>query len=170
MDSKIDLRIIAKEIRKNLDIERVSNQAVSKIRELEVYKNARNVLIFYPMKYEINVLELLNDDKNFYLPRVCGNLLSVCPFKSGDKLIKSDLNVCEPCSNAISPETLDLIIVPALMADDNNYRLGYGGGVYDRFLAEYREIATVLPIAKELCIKNLPYESLDIQIGTVIKC
>lgn len=168
MDSKIDLRASAKEIRKNLDIDKISSEAVLKIRELSVYKNARNVLIFYPMKYEINVLELLNDDKNFYLPRVCGNLLSVCPFKSGDKLIKSDFNVCEPYSNAIPPETLDLIIVPALMADSENYRLGYGGGFYDRFLAEYHQIPTVLPIAKELCIEDLPHENFDVKIDKII--
>lgn len=168
MDSKIDLRNIAKEIRKTLDIDVISCEAAAKIRELEVYKNARNVLIFYPMKYEINVLELLNDDKNFYLPRVCDKLLSVCPFKKGDKLIKSDFNVCEPCSNAIPPETLDLIIVPALMADKNNYRLGYGGGFYDRFLAEYPEIPTILPIAKKLCIEDLPHENFDVKIDEII--
>ena len=168
MDSKIDLRASAKEIRKSLDIERISNHAVLKIREHSVYKNARNVLIFYPRKYEINLLALLNDDKNFYLPRVCGDFLSVCPFRPGDKLIKSDFNVCEPCSNAIPPETLDLIIVPALMADENNYRLGYGGGFYDRFLAEYFEIPTVLPIAKELCIEDLPHENFDVKIDEMI--
>ena len=54
------------------------------------------------------------------------------------------------------------------MADENNYRLGYGGGFYDRFLAEYFEIPTVLPIAKELCIEDLPHENFDVKIDEMI--
>ena len=66
MDSKIDLRIRAKSIRKNLDMQSISASAAAKIRQLDFYKSAENILIFYPMKNEINLLELLNDDKNFY--------------------------------------------------------------------------------------------------------
>lgn len=65
MDSKIDLRIKAKSIRKYLNISKISSLAVSKIRDVDIYKEARNVLIFYPMRYEIDLLALLDDDKNF---------------------------------------------------------------------------------------------------------
>ena len=122
------------------------------------------------MKFEINLLELMVDDKNFYLPKVCGDDLKICSFKIGDELIKSEFNVCEPCSNPIDPQSLDLIIVPALMADKNNYRLGYGGGFYDRFLANYNNIPTILPIAKELLIDNLPHEKFDIKVDYIIEC
>lgn len=47
MDSKIDLRIKAKSIRKYLNISKISSLAVSKIRDVDIYKEARNVLIFY---------------------------------------------------------------------------------------------------------------------------
>ena len=50
MDSKIDLRTNAKRIRKTLDIALISKEAVSKIRNCGEYKNAHNVMIFYPMK------------------------------------------------------------------------------------------------------------------------
>ena len=72
MDNKTDLRLRAKSIRKTLDIARLSENASEKIRQTELYKNVKNVLIFYPMRYEINLLELLKDNKNFYLPKVCG--------------------------------------------------------------------------------------------------
>lgn len=170
MDNKTSLRISAKSIRKTLDITELSRIAVVKIRKLDIYKQAKNVLIFYPMKFEINLLGLLNDDKNFYLPRVCGENLSICPFKLGDELIKSDFNVCEPCSNPIDPKLLDLIIVPALMADKNGYRLGYGGGFYDRFLEKNSKIPTLLPIAKELLVDVLPHEDFDIKIDYVLTC
>ena len=46
----------------------------------------------------------------------------------------SNFGIKEPCSEPVAPDILDLIIVPALMVDKNGYRLGYGGGFYDRFL------------------------------------
>ena len=170
MDSKTDLRIKAKSIIKNLDIDTLSLSAVSKIRENYVYKQSQNVLLFYPLKYEINLLDLLNDDKNFYLPKVDGDKLVICPFKKGDKLEKSHFNIEEPCSNPCSPLILDLIILPALMADAAGYRLGYGGGFYDKFLAENSSVPAILPIAKELYVKELPHENFDIKADIVITC
>lgn len=168
MESKHDLRKKAKDIRKTLAIETKSRLAVELIRQSSVYAFAKNVMFYYPMKNELNLLDLLNDDKNFYLPRVCAEKLLICPFKQGDKLVKSEFNVCEPCSNPIDVKELDLVIVPALMADKFGFRLGYGGGFYDRFLAENNEVKTILPIAKELFVEELPHERFDKKVDEVI--
>ena len=72
MDSKSDLRKKAKCIRKSLSIAEKSTIAIKKIRENTLYIPAKNVLIYYPLRYELNLLALLDDEKNFYLPRVCG--------------------------------------------------------------------------------------------------
>ena len=168
MDSKINLRIKAKSLRKNLDIYKISSLAVSKIRESDVYISAKNVLIFYPMRYEINLLDLLDDDKNFYLPKVYDKKLFICPFKKGDKLVKSCFNVNEPCSEPVDAKILDLIIVPALMVDKSGYRLGYGGGFYDRFLTNNPSIKTIVAIPKELYIEELPVENFDKKIDYII--
>jgi 5-formyltetrahydrofolate cyclo-ligase len=167
MDNKIDLRIKAKRLRKTFDIATLSKNAVAKIRQISDYKSAKNVLIFYPMNYEINLLELLNEDKKFYLPKVCGNELLVCPYSKNLK--KSSLNVCEPCTNPVSADVIDLAIVPALMVDSSGYRLGYGGGFYDRFLSANPHIKTVVPIAKELFATSIPHETFDVKIDIIVR-
>ena len=43
-------------------------------------------MIFYPLKNEVNLLELLDDNKEFYLPKVKENNIEVCPYKKGDFL------------------------------------------------------------------------------------
>lgn len=166
MDSKSDLRIYAKELRKTLDIKNISSKIVSKIQTLEEYRQAKHVMIFYPMKYEIDLLDLLNDNKNFYLPKVDGKDLTVCPYSKD--LQKSEFNVLEPNTEPVDPNILDLIFVPALMVDKNGYRLGYGGGFYDRFLKQYPNIKTIVPIVKELITDKLPYENFDIKISQII--
>ena len=71
-------------------------------------------------------------------------------------------------ANPINPEILDVIIVPALAADKNNNRLGYGKGFYDRFISKYSKIHTITAIPKELLFDKLPVNNFDMKIDTVI--
>ena len=166
--NKADLRTRAKNIRKTLEINAISIRLINKLRHQDFYINAENILLFHPMENEINLLELLNDNKNFYLPKVSGKNLLICPYCCGDALKLSPFNVKEPCSNPINPEILDLIIVPALMVDKNNNRLGYGGGFYDRFITQYPDIKSVVLIPEELTVEALPVENHDQKITYVI--
>ena len=170
-DKKTALRINAKNIRKSLSMDVVSSKLVSKIQQTAEYINAKHIMLFYPTKYEVNLLELLNDKtKEFYFPRVNGCELQVCPYSLGDELNKSRLNILEPCSNPINAKILDLIIVPALLVDSCGYRLGYGGGFYDKFLSEIRsDVKTICAIPKELFVEELPHDDFDIPVNKVIK-
>jgi len=167
MQNKTDLRIWAESVRKQLDISAVSIIICKKIRQNAVYKSAQNVMLFYPLKNEVNLLPLLDDDKNFYLPKVCGEELLVCPFEKGDELKISELKIFEPCTNPIQPDCLDLVIVPALAADKNGFRLGYGGGFYDRFLGKI-SVKKFVALPYQLLLKKLPVEKFDIPVDLVI--
>ena len=65
-----------------------------------------------------------------------------------------------------------LILIPALAFDENGYRLGYGGGYYDRFLSSLREVEiphTAVGLAYAVCrAEALPRESHDIPVHTII--
>ena len=168
MDKKTELRARAKELRKTLDMVRVSALLCEKIRNNEIYRSSQNVMLFYPMKNEVDLRELLKDDKNFYLPRVSGSVLEVCPYSSGDELKKSEFGVFEPVSAKVNSVVPDLIIVPALMADRTGYRLGYGGGFYDRFLDGVNAVKTICAIPKGLLVDELPHSENDIKIDIII--
>ncbi len=167
MNGKSELRNRAKEIRKELDIAKISALLCGKIRENEVYKSSKDVMLFYPKVEEFDFRALMSDGKNFYLPRVSGDELEVCPYKLGEGLEKSVFGVLEPRSDKIAPKGLDLVIVPALMADKNGYRLGYGGGYYDRFLGVVN-VKTICALPKELIVEELPHEDYDIKIDYII--
>ncbi len=60
----------------------------------------------------------------------------------------NEWGITEPkLGNIISPDAIDLIIVPLLIFDQNGYRVGYGKGYYDRFLANCKEDAIFLGIS-----------------------
>lgn len=169
MNMKTDLRIKAKSIRKTLPICDISQKLVGLIRDNKDYIKAKSVMLFYPTGDEIDLRELLNDDKNFYFPRVNGQELLVCPYCIGDKLEKSKYNILEPCSEPVDVSVLDFVVVPALMADEQGFRLGYGGGFYDRFLPLLSEqCKTVCVIPEQLRCECLPCDEFDIPVGEII--
>lgn len=171
MLNKKELRKNATKIRSSLNIKQISEAITDRILELEVYKKASNVMIFYPLVHEINLLGLLSKspEKNFYLPKVHGKELLVCPYKMEDKLILSDFKTQEPATAPIKTEILDIIFVPALMVDKNFNRLGYGGGFYDRFLSKNAARAKkIVAIPNALITEHLPSEDFDIKIDIVI--
>lgn len=165
--NKQELREKIKEKRKNLNIEQISSQVIKNIRKLPQYLNAKNIAIFYPLKNEINLLPLLDDSKNFYLPKIKDQNLELCPYKKGDELILSCFKTKEPKSNSVEKNKIDLIFVPAMCADKNNYRLGYGKGFYDRLLKNYTGIK-IVPLASEFLFENIPHDSNDVKVDLII--
>ena len=166
--NKSILRKKAKEIRSKLNIELLSLNLVKKLRETDEYKRAKNVMIFYPLPDEISLLSLLDDSsKNFYLPKIDGEKLLCCPYKEGDVTCLSCYKTCEPLTEPCDQSLIDLVILPALGVDKNNYRLGYGGGFYDRFLADF-DGTKIVCIPKELVFETVYPEKHDIKADIVL--
>ncbi len=165
---KQQLRKWAKEERKKLDIQFLSQKLVEKLKETVEYKQAKNIMIYYPLKDEVNLLSLLQDKtKKFYLPKVEGENLLCCPFNENDDLCESCFKTKEPLTEPCEKSLIELAIVPALAVDKNNYRLGYGGGFYDRFLGE-TNIIKVVCLSKNLIVESVFPEQHDIKVDNVI--
>ncbi|MCH5204086.1 MAG: 5-formyltetrahydrofolate cyclo-ligase [Oscillospiraceae bacterium] len=88
--------------------------------------------------------------------------LSFYYIESTNELCKGRYNIDEP--PMIRPAFADentLCIVPALCADGNGYRLGYGKGYYDRFLIGFKGISVII------CYKDfkreVPTEPFDMR-------
>jgi 5-formyltetrahydrofolate cyclo-ligase len=112
---------------------------------------------------------LLKSGKNLYLPRIIGDELEWVRW-DGDtsQLIPSKLskNILEPAGPAVSDLSLiELIIVPALRIDRSGYRLGQGGGFYDRALSKLNAWSIGLIYPDEISSEDLPRESFDIPLN-----
>ena len=167
MNTKSELRNFAKNLRKTLDITAISREIVNNIRNSKQYMSANNVMLFYPLDNEIDLLPLLSDNKNFYLPRVNEKQLEVCPYSIGNELKLSPYKIKEPLTAPVNPNVLDVIFVPCLCADKNFNRIGYGGGFYDRF-GIYREITRIIVVPDELVFEKVPTEVYDLSCDGII--
>lgn len=144
--NKSDIRKYYKKLRLELPsvtAAQKSKNICNKIKRTDVFKCAENVMIYLPFNGEVDVLplgyECIKTNKKLYVPLVCGDTMKACrvygfdfekDYAKNKFGIYEPLNTCE-CVNA---DMLDLIIAPAVAADTQNTRLGYGGGYYDKFL------------------------------------
>lgn len=85
-----------------------------------------------------------------------------------DDVIQGAHGIAEPLGNhVILPEEIDLILVPGLAFDREGYRLGYGGGYYDRYLIKTRGISVGLAFS-DCCTAVLPRNTYDLPVSRVL--
>lgn len=70
-------------------------------------------------------------------------------------------------TESIPPEALDAVVVPALGADHNGHRLGYGTGYYDAFLQAV-DIPRIILVYEECFVPRLPSEPHDVPSTAVV--
>jgi len=86
-----------------------------------------------------------------------------------DELAPGRHGLPEPPEESLSfkKEEIDLAIVPCLGCDHHGHRLGYGGGYYDRWLADFDGTSVILCF-EHLTMPGLPKEPHDVKADIVI--
>jgi 5-formyltetrahydrofolate cyclo-ligase len=80
------------------------------------------------------------------------------------------MGIPEPLPTAATVEP-DVLLVPSLAVDEAGYRLGYGGGYYDRTLAELRASRACLAMAvvyEEQRVATLPRDVYDQPVDWIL--
>lgn len=136
-------------------------------------KNYKTVHCYLPIQSEIDIFplikKLLAENITLVCPKTSKNRkLEHLVLQSTNSIEKGILNTLHPSGNAIYNSYYDLIIVPGLAFDKNNYRLGYGGGYYDTFLKSNKtaEKAGLFYPFQE--VDTIPRESHDVQLDNII--
>jgi len=70
-------------------------------------------------------------------------------------------------TEAITQDSLDLLIVPGIVFNHQGYRIGYGGGYYDRLLSDYEGVTVSLLLESQM-IGDIPIEPHDQRVDWMI--
>ena len=96
-------------------------------------------------EFDVSICEDLLKEQNLVMrvawPRIHLDLLDMeaVQVEKDGLFIKNKFNILEPIGGAIvPPASLDIIFVPLVAFDKRGYRVGYGKGYYDRYLAQCR--------------------------------
>ncbi len=67
----------------------------------------------------------------------------------------------------VNPADIGLMIVPGLAFTPKGYRLGFGGGYYDRFLSAYSGVTVSIAFSEQVT-DYLPVESFDVPVDWLL--
>jgi 5-formyltetrahydrofolate cyclo-ligase len=136
------------------------------------FSNAQTILAYRSHRQEPSLDRLFTQPhKQWGLPRSVGKDLCWHRWQPSEPLVIGKYKIQEPNPAAplLTPEVIDLMLVPAVAIDQRGYRLGYGGGYYDRLRADprWREIPTIGIVFDFAAVDDLPMEAWDLPIDAV---
>jgi len=119
--------------------------------------------------YEPSTLELnralIKSGKTLLLPRVNQDRIEWIYWDGDETKLVEKKKILEPLGDAVTQlPKIDVVIVPALRVDRDGYRLGQGGGYYDRALPSISGWKIALVHSGEVTSEVLPRESHDIAV------
>lgn len=138
---------------------------------------ARSVVAgYFPIGDEIDVRPLLRrlreDGHSIALPRVAraGTPLAFAAWREGDHLLAGPHGTRQPAEGAAAacPE---VVILPMLAFDRSGFRLGYGGGYYDRTLAALRRERAITAVGVAFAaqeVESVPHGAHDQRLDWVV--
>lgn len=122
---------------------RLSDEVCAHVVSAAWFNNAATLLAYMPFRREVDVRPVVEQSwalgKRVFLPKVDPENKRMFPYlvRSYDDLKPGAYGILEPDPTR-TPfghlDALDLVFVPGVVFDRNGYRIGYGGGYYDRFL------------------------------------
>ena len=138
------------------------------------YREADTLLVYAAREHEIDtamvICAALANHKIVALPR-CeeDGVMRFYRIRSMSDLIPGRFGIREPdpACELFEPGARTLCVCPCLCCDMQGYRLGFGGGYYDRFLSDYPGTSAVLCYADAL-LPELRHEPHDIPVNIIV--
>lgn len=173
MPLKAELRKKYKQIRRNIPDKSAADAAVCRLLCDSEYVKAHGTILFYAaLPDEVNVDSAaeyyISQGKRVAFPYCIDNngKMQYYYIESLNDLKAGTFGVREPdISRCALVEDYDgaLCVVPAIAYDRQGYRLGYGKGYYDRFLAAH-SVAAIGVCYKQTLTDALPYGEYDLPV------
>jgi 5-formyltetrahydrofolate cyclo-ligase len=183
MDEMADKQEIRKKIwslRNGMTPEEIvakSGLIIRRLTELRDLREASTLMVFLSFGSEVLTDDLLRwgweAGKRMVIPlcRPEDRSLTPCLLGSFGELEIGHYGIREPRAENIRPvprEEIDAIIVPAVAFDLRGYRVGYGGGYYDRFLPEVPRAVRIGAAFSCQIVPEIPADPHDVRIDRIV--
>lgn len=152
------------------------DQAATRIGEtlIMMVRDAGTVMAFLSFGSELptdQIVQALHDGGHqMALPHVEGKAVVPVAYAPGDPLEHAAFGIREPAKmEPIDPASIDVVLVPGLAFDARGFRIGYGGGFYDRLLPQMRPDTRRIGICFDAqVVDDVPTEEFDLPVHIIV--
>ena len=156
-------------------IARLSDNFLTQWMKFSKELSYQSIAIYYPFDNEASTLEIINylhsKNKEVLLPVIENNSKTLFFAKNGiqSELIKNNFGIFEPKDKEFFDKAdIDIALIPCVAFNNQLFRLGMGGGYYDRTFAE-KKSTTCIGLAYSFQVIDEPFEEKhDIKMDYVI--
>lgn len=154
----------------------ISQQLQEKLFQSNLWENAQTIGVYLSIGNEWDtrniVKQALLEGKSVAAPKTIPDAkeLIFYQIKDPSQTVQGNFGLEEPIvveRNFIEKDAIDLLIVPGLVFTKNGYRVGFGGGYYDRYLTDFIHTTASLVHTKQF-IDTFPIEPFDIPVNYLI--
>jgi 5-formyltetrahydrofolate cyclo-ligase len=151
-----------------------SSEITQRLCSLAEFERASTVLAFASIRNEVRMRPSMQAawaaGKRVALPRVVGDELRLYLVDSETVLVEGAFSVPEPPEAAaqVEPDEVDFALVPALAVDPRGYRIGYGGGYYDKLIPRLQDARTCAVAYDFQLISEVPELPFDVAVDLVV--
>lgn len=137
------------------------------------YKNAKTIYGYLPYNQEVRTVPMLEralrDGKKVAVPKVYGNEMKFIYMTDLHQVEAGYAGIPEPIADEpVADDPTALVLMPGLAFDKEGHRIGYGGGFYDRFLAQEPAHPTIALCYAFQMLPRLETEGFDIPVDSVL--
>lgn len=178
MDKKELRKLVISELSQLTDVQyfELSKRIVEKLLLEAAIRNAQTIAVTLSNKPEVDtnllIEKLWDSHKTVVVPKCSpkDRSMQFYVITHFDQLETVYMNLREPITEKTilkHSDDIDLIIVPGVVYDLCGYRVGFGGGYYDRYLVNYA--GTLITLAFDMqVVQEVPRELHDIPVDIII--
>ncbi|MCX8036951.1 MAG: 5-formyltetrahydrofolate cyclo-ligase [Candidatus Sumerlaeia bacterium] len=182
-DQKSELRTLFRQRRQSLDAQyrRDANHAITqRLIAWEPVARARRVMTYLSFNDEVETFPLVRhffaEGRSVVVPYIHQGMHNLIPAEIADlehDLKRGPMGILEPRPEhlrAVDPRSIDVHVVPGIAFDLSGFRIGFGGGYYDRFLVLRSPHSLIVGAAFDIQIADsvLPHDMWDIPMDYVM--
>jgi len=159
------------------EVQKKSKLIKERVFQMQEFKEAKTILFYVSYDNEVDTHEMIRESlgmkKHVVVPKTdMNNRTIICSsLTRWDDLLSGAYNILEPrreCVNEVSPESIDLMIIPGVAFDCQGNRIGHGMGYYDRLLQK-KIITHCVGLAFELqIVESIPSEKHDVKVEKIV--
>ena len=161
------------------DVRTLKSRSIqARLLALPEIQDAKEIFLYVSFRSEVDTHEMirafLGNRKNISVPLTDMKLKKLTPLRIRNfetDLVPGTMDILEPGpenAEPVSPDAIDVIITPGAAFSEQGWRIGYGGGFYDRFFKDYGKKSYALAFELQI-VQDIPFDPVyDVGVGCIV--